>query len=176
MVCLNVPSTTTIFPTTVIESTTPTITLAVPAGTKLSLRGREPVLHIALCLCADAMDPFSITSGAMGILLCFCPNPEALFNLYSIHDYYGGVKNAPQAMREIMKELEALDPVLYQLPVLALRSQPIPLLQEFSKDGGVIEMCQRELQELADGLQKRIEARGFHGRVLLVLDAWTWWM
>jgi len=119
-------------------------------------------LHIAHCCFADTMDPFSITSGAMGILGV---SGQILRLCYSIYDYYGGVKNAPQAMREIMKELEALDPVLYQLRVLALRPQPIPLLQEFSKGGGVIEMCQRELQELADGLQKRIEARGFHGKV-----------
>ena len=108
------------------------------------------------------MDPFSIKSGAMGILGV---SAEILKLCYSIYDYYRGVKNAPQAMQEIMNELEVLDPVLYQFQVLATSSQSIPLLQVFSKDGGVIERCKRELQELTNGLQKRIDARGFQGRV-----------
>lgn len=107
-------------------------------------------------------DPFSVAAGVMGIVGV---SAQALKMCYQLYEYYDGVKNAPEAMRQIVNELEALEPLLYELRNLAINHPRMHAVQAFTDRNGALDECRRSLEELVEVLNKDLGSKGVRRRI-----------
>lgn len=107
-------------------------------------------------------DPLSLAASFMGIAGV---SAQALQICYTIYQYYGGVKNAPKEMKNVVNELETLHPLLSNLRNLAITNPQMVAVQVFSNKDGVLDQYQTVLETLVKVLKKSSASKGVQGRL-----------